>query len=57
MRKTAVICVAKVFDINPQLIEEQFGFIEMLQKCLENEGNSMVIANSVAALNEISITK
>jgi len=57
VRKTAVICVAKVFDVNSQLVEEQFCFIDVLQKLIENEGNSMVIANSVAALIEISNSK
>lgn len=57
VRKTAVLCVAKIFDVHPQLVEEQFGFIEILQNLIETEGNSMVLANCVAALNEISISK
>ena len=57
VRKTAVLCVAKIYDVQPQLVEEQFGFIDVLQKFIEEEGNSMVIANCLSAINEISITK
>jgi AP-1 complex subunit beta-1 len=57
VRKTATLCVAKIYDVNPQLVEDQFCFIDVLQKMLENEGNSMVIANAIAALIEISTTK
>lgn len=57
VRKTAVLCVAKIYDINPQLVEEQFCFIDLLQQLIEDEGNSMVIANCVASLIEISTTK
>jgi AP-1 complex subunit beta-1 len=57
VRKTAALCVAKIYDVNPQLVEEQFGFIETLQKMLQEEGNSMVVSNCIAALIEISTTK
>jgi AP-1 complex subunit beta-1 len=57
VRKTAALCVAKIYDVNPQLVEEQFGFIDTLQKMLQEEGNSMVISNCIAALIEISTTK
>jgi len=57
VRKTAVMCVAKMFDINQQLVEEQYCFIEVLQKNLEDEGNAMVLGNTVAALMEISNSK
>eukprot|EP00029_Vermamoeba_vermiformis_P013847 TRINITY_DN877_c0_g1_i2.p1 TRINITY_DN877_c0_g1~~TRINITY_DN877_c0_g1_i2.p1 ORF type:complete len:881 (+),score=403.46 TRINITY_DN877_c0_g1_i2:5113-7755(+) len=49
--KTAAICVAKLFDINPSLCEEQ-GFLEMLRELLA-DSNPMVVANAVAALSEI----
>lgn len=52
VRKTAAMCVAKLFDINPELVEDQ-GFIEMLKEMLQDT-NPAVVANSVAALKEIS---
>lgn len=51
VRKTAAICVAKLYDINPELVEER-GFLDMLRDLLK-DSNSMVIANAVAALCEI----
>ena len=57
VRKTAVLCVAKMYDVNQQLVEEQFCFIDTLQSFLEEEGNAMVLGNCVAALLEISATK
>ena len=52
VRKTAAVCVAKLYDINSQLVEEQ-GFLDML-KDLISDSNPMVVANAVAALSEIS---
>jgi AP-1 complex subunit beta-1 len=52
VRKTAAICVAKLFDINPELVEDQ-GFVDGLQKML-SDSNPMVVANAVAALSEMS---
>jgi len=57
VRKTGALCVAKIYDINAQLCEEQFGFVEKLQNMLAEESNAMVIANCIAALIEISTTK
>lgn len=51
VRKTAAICVAKLYDIDPTLVEDQ-GFIESLQDLL-SDANPMVVANAVAALSEI----
>ena len=51
MRKTAAICVAKLFDINPELVEDR-GFIDQLRELLA-DNNPMVVANAVAALAEI----
>ncbi|GAQ78829.1 adapitin protein [Klebsormidium nitens] len=51
VRKTAAICVAKLFDINPELVEDR-GFLETL-KDLISDSNPMVVANAVAALSEI----
>ncbi|OGM39279.1 AP-1 complex subunit beta-1 [Aspergillus bombycis] len=51
VRKTAAICVAKLFDLNPDLCMEN-GFLEMLQEMI-GDPNPMVVANSVTALSEI----
>lgn len=52
VRKTAAICVAKLYDISPELVEDR-GFIDVLQDML-GDGNPMVVANAVAALAEIT---
>jgi AP-1 complex subunit beta-1 len=57
VRKTAVLCVSKIYDVNKALVEEQFCFIDTLQKMIEDEGNSMVISNCIASLIEISTSK
>ncbi|QPH10243.1 hypothetical protein C2857_001470 [Epichloe festucae Fl1] len=54
VRKTAAICVAKLFDLNPSMCIEN-GFIETLQEMI-GDPNPMVVANSVQALSEISET-
>lgn len=51
VRKTAAICVAKLFDLNPSMCLEN-GFLEALQEMI-GDPNPMVVANSVAALVEI----
>ncbi|XP_071496866.1 AP-1 complex subunit beta-1-like [Diadema antillarum] len=52
VQKTAAVCVAKLYDINPQLVEDQ-GFIDQLRDLL-TASNPMVVANAVAALSEIN---
>lgn len=52
MRKTAAICVSKLYDINPDLVEEQ-GFLDMLRDLI-SDSNPTVVANAIAALTEIS---
>ena len=52
VRKTAAICVAKLFDLNPSLCLEN-GFLETLQEMI-GDPNPMVVANSVTALVEIN---
>ncbi|KAJ5124301.1 Adaptor protein complex beta subunit [Penicillium bovifimosum] len=54
VRKTAAICVAKLFDLNPAMALEN-GFLEMLQEMI-GDPNPMVVANSVTALQEIQHT-
>ncbi|KXT00380.1 hypothetical protein AC578_3350 [Pseudocercospora eumusae] len=51
VRKTAALCVAKLFDLNPSLCIEN-GFLETLQEMVA-DSNPMVVANSVQALSEI----
>jgi AP-1 complex subunit beta-1 len=51
VRKTAALCVAKLFDLNSQMCIEN-GFIESLQELI-GDPNPMVVANSVTALVEI----
>lgn len=51
VRKTAALCVAKLFDLNPEMCVE-FGFLDQL-KGLIKDSNPMVVANSLNALYEI----
>ncbi|GBG71965.1 hypothetical protein CBR_g10902 [Chara braunii] len=51
VRKTAAICVAKLFDINAELVEDR-GFLDTLRELIA-DSNPMVVANAVAALAEI----
>ena len=52
VRKTAALCVAKMFGLSAQVTCDH-GFIEMLQDML-SDPNPMVIANAVSALAEIT---
>lgn len=51
VRKTAAICVAKLYDIAPDLAAER-GFLDMLRD-MTADANPMVVSNTVAALSEI----
>jgi len=51
VRKTAAICVAKLYDMSPELVEGQ-GFLDLLTS-LVSDSNPTVVANAVAALTEI----
>jgi AP-1 complex subunit beta-1 len=51
VKKTAALCVAKLYDMSPELVETQ-GFLELLQG-LVSDSNPTVVANAVAALTEI----
>ena len=51
VRKTAVICVAKLFNLKPELALER-GFVERVKEMIA-DNNPMVVANAVAALNDI----
>ncbi|KAG5898041.1 hypothetical protein JTB14_001752 [Gonioctena quinquepunctata] len=52
VRKTAAVCVAKLYDTSSGLVEDQ-GFLEQLKELL-SDSNPMVVANAVAALSEIN---
>jgi AP-1 complex subunit beta-1 len=54
VRKTAAVCVAKLYDISPELVEDR-GFLETLRDLI-SDANPTVVANAVAALSEISET-
>nr|CAB3222083.1 AP-1 complex subunit beta-1 [Phallusia mammillata] len=54
VRKTAAVCVAKLYDINNSMVEDQ-GFLDALKDLL-SDSNPMVVANAVAALSEIGET-
>ncbi|KAH8102685.1 adaptin N terminal region-domain-containing protein [Cristinia sonorae] len=51
VRKTAALCVAKLYDLKPELVIEN-GFLETLQEMIA-DSNPMVVANTVAALTDI----
>ncbi|RKP33923.1 adaptin N terminal region-domain-containing protein [Dimargaris cristalligena] len=52
VRKTAAICVAKLYDVAPAVTIEN-GFVEAVQDLL-SDANPMVISNAVTALVEIN---
>jgi len=54
VRKTAAVCVAKLYDIAPELVVER-GFLEILHDLI-SDSNPSVVANGVAALSEIAET-
>ncbi|EJF55926.1 clathrin binding protein [Dichomitus squalens] len=51
VRKTAALCVAKLYDLKPELVIEN-GFLEQLRDMIA-DSNPMVVANTVAALTDI----
>lgn len=52
VRKTAVMCVPKVYEISPQLIDRE-NIVDVLQELFNNDDNMMVVANTIQSLNEI----
>ncbi|TFK47116.1 Adaptor protein complex beta subunit [Heliocybe sulcata] len=54
VRKTAALCVAKLYDLKPELVLEN-GFLEQLHDMI-SDSNPMVVANTVAALSDIHET-
>lgn len=55
VRKTAAICVAKLYDSVPELVEDS-DLIGILRSML-SDGNAMVVSNSCRSLMEISEIK
>lgn len=53
VRKTAALCVAKLYEISPERGEE---FLPRLMDML-SDGNGMVVSNAVAAFTEINNLK
>mmetsp|Transcript_4652 Transcript_4652/g.6090 ORF Transcript_4652/g.6090 Transcript_4652/m.6090 type:complete len:923 (-) Transcript_4652:252-3020(-) len=54
VRKTAAVCVAKLFDIAPEMVQDR-GFLDILRDLI-SDSNPTVVANAVAALSEIGET-
>lgn len=52
VRKTAAVCVAKLYDISPELVEDR-GFLDTLRDLI-SDANPTVVSNAVAALSEIA---
>lgn len=52
VRKTAAVCVAKLYDISPELVEDR-GFVDTLRDMI-SDPNPTVVANAVSALSEIA---
>lgn len=48
VRKTAAVCVAKLYDINAQLVDDQ-GFLEQLKELL-SDSNPMVVFFKILSL-------
>ena len=55
VRKTAAICIAKFYDMDPQRCEDE-GFIERLRRMI-GDSSPMVVANAVASLCDINDTR
>ncbi|KAI0255583.1 clathrin binding protein [Lactifluus subvellereus] len=51
VRKTAAICVAKLYDLKPELVLEN-GFLQQLHEMI-SDSNPMVVANTISALADI----
>ncbi|KAJ2380983.1 beta-adaptin, partial [Coemansia sp. RSA 2603] len=49
---TAVMCVAKVYDLNAEVAEEN-GFVDSVRESL-SDSNTMVVSNAVSALVEMN---
>ena len=52
VRKTAVMCVPKVYEISPDMIDREH-IVEILKNLFVKDDNMMVVANTIQSLNEI----
>ena len=52
VRKTAAIAVAKLYDLSPELAQEN-GFVSALQD-LVSDSNPMVVANAITSLLDMN---
>ncbi|GMM34868.1 Apl2 protein [Saccharomycopsis crataegensis] len=52
VRKTAAVCVAKLFDLNKEMCIEQ-GFLDHLKRLID-DSNPAVVSNAINALSEIN---
>ena len=52
VRKTAAVCVAKLYDISPEMVEDQ-DMLGALASLISDQ-NAMVVANAIASINEIT---
>ncbi|CAK80625.1 unnamed protein product (macronuclear) [Paramecium tetraurelia] len=52
VRKTAVLCVPKVYEVSPEICPP---LLELLQKLLEKESNALVLANLIQSMREIEV--
>ena len=48
VRKTGALCVPKMFEIAPQIMEDQ-GFLKLLENLL-NDGNATVVSNAMSGV-------
>jgi AP-1 complex subunit beta-1 len=55
VRKTAALCVAKVYEIDPKRVETN-GLLNKLIELI-HDGNGMVVSNAAIAISEIATTK
>jgi AP-1 complex subunit beta-1 len=53
VQKNAVMCVPKVYELAPKLIEDN-KLVDILIKILETNENGLVISNTIIALSEIN---
>lgn len=49
VRKTAAVTVAKLYDINPNLVQEQ-GFIEALKDLLSDSNPMVILTDLIKSL-------
>jgi vesicle coat complex subunit len=52
VRKTAVMCVPKVYEISPEMIDRE-NIVNILQDLFNKDDNMMVVSNTIQSLNEI----